>query len=45
MVIGAFETVSTNVSDYYQTLCLGEEDEAPLIYPDAIAATKALGGL
>jgi hypothetical protein len=45
MVIGAFETVSTNVPDYYQTLWLGEKDEAPLIYPDAIAATKALGGL
>jgi hypothetical protein len=37
--------VHTQVSDYYQALCLGERDEAPLIYPDAIAATKALGGL
>jgi hypothetical protein len=45
MVGGVVMTVSEEVSDYYQALWLGEKDEAPLIYPDAIAATKALGGL
>jgi hypothetical protein len=37
--------VHTEVSDYFQALWLGEKDEAPLIYPDAIAATRALSGL
>jgi hypothetical protein len=45
MVAVVMETVHTEVSDCYQALWLGEADEAPLIYPEAIAATKALGGL
>jgi hypothetical protein len=45
MTVAVMEAVPTDVSDYYQTLWLGEKDEAPLIYPEAIAATRALGGL
>jgi hypothetical protein len=45
MVVNIVEAVSKEVTDYYQALWLGETDEAPLIYPEAIAATKALGGL
>jgi hypothetical protein len=45
MVGGVVTTVSEEVSDYYQALWLGEKDEVPLIYPEAIAATRALGGL
>jgi hypothetical protein len=45
MVAGVMETVHTEVSDCYQAIWLGEADEAPLIYPEAIAATRALGGL
>jgi hypothetical protein len=44
MVGGVVTTVSKEVSDCYQDLWLGEADEAPLIYPEAIAATRALGG-
>jgi hypothetical protein len=45
MIGGVVTTVSEEVSDYYQALWLGEKDEVPLIYPKAIAATRALGGL
>jgi hypothetical protein len=45
MVAGVMETVHTKVSNCYQAFWLGEADEAPLIYPEAIAATRALGGL
>jgi hypothetical protein len=45
MGAGVVETVSTKEPDFYQALWLGEKDETPLIYPDPIAATKALGGL
>jgi hypothetical protein len=45
MVRGVDAEVSKKVPDYYQALWLGEKDEAPLIYPEAIAATRALGGL
>jgi hypothetical protein len=45
MVGGVVTIVSKEVSDYSQALWLGEKDEAPLIYPEAIAATRALGGL
>jgi hypothetical protein len=45
MVRGVVTTVSEEVLDYYQALWLGEKDEAPLIYPEAIAATRALRGL
>jgi hypothetical protein len=45
MVRGVDAEVSKKVLDYYQALWLGEKDEAPLIYPEAIAATRALGGL
>jgi hypothetical protein len=45
MIVAFMETVHTEVSDYYQALWLGEKDKAPLIYLDAIAATRAMGSL
>jgi hypothetical protein len=45
MVVDVVKVVCKEVTDYYQDIWLGEKDEAPLIYPDAIAATMALGGL
>jgi hypothetical protein len=45
MAGGVNAEVSKEVPDYYQALWLGEKNEAPLIYPDAIAATRALDGL
>ena len=45
MDAGVVATGHKEGQDYYQALWLGEEDEAPLIYPKAIAATRALGGL
>jgi hypothetical protein len=37
--------VHTDMPGYYQALWSGEKDEAPLIYPDAIGASRTLGGL
>jgi hypothetical protein len=45
MVGGVDADVFKDVTDYYQALWLGEQDESPLIYLDAIATTKTLGGL
>jgi hypothetical protein len=45
MVVGVVEAVHTDVPDYYQAVWLGQKDESPLIYPDAIAATRELGCL
>jgi hypothetical protein len=45
MVVSVVEKISTEEPNYYQALWLGKADEAPLIYPEAIAVTRALGGL
>jgi hypothetical protein len=45
MVVNVVKTISTEVSDFYQAHWLVEVNEAPLIYPEAIAATRALGSL
>jgi hypothetical protein len=45
MTVAVMETVQTDISDFYQARWLGEAGEAPLIYPEAIVATRALGGL
>jgi hypothetical protein len=45
MVVDVVEAVHKELPDCYQALWLGEKDEAPLIYPKDIDATRALGGL
>jgi hypothetical protein len=45
MVAGVMKTVQTNVSDFYQARWLGKADEAPILNPVVVAATRALGGL
>jgi hypothetical protein len=45
MVVDVVEAIHKELPYCYQALRLGEKDEPPLIYPKAIAATRALRGL
>jgi hypothetical protein len=39
MIVAAMETISTEVSDFYQARWLGNADEAPIFNPAAVDAT------